>query len=62
MGHSSACTLSTRGSKLWGTVLHVDCVQEGVNYGAQLCCNLWGTALHVDCLQDGVNYGVQLCM
>jgi hypothetical protein len=29
MGHSSACRLSTRLSKLWGTALHVDCLQEG---------------------------------
>jgi hypothetical protein len=36
MGHRSACRMSTRGSKLWGTALHVDCLQEGVNYGAQL--------------------------
>jgi hypothetical protein len=29
MGHSSPCMLSTRLSKLWGTALHVDCLQEG---------------------------------
>jgi hypothetical protein len=36
MGHRSAFRLSTRRSKLCGTVMHVDCLQEGVNYVAQL--------------------------
>jgi hypothetical protein len=71
MGHSSACRLSTRGSKLCGTALHVDCLQEGENYmGHRAACTrlstrrskLYSTALHVDCLQEGVNYVAQLCM
>jgi hypothetical protein len=38
MGHRSACRLSTRLSKLWRTApLHVGCLQDGVNYGAQVC-------------------------
>jgi hypothetical protein len=42
-----------------GTALHVDCLQEGVNYVHSSACRLstrgsklWSTALHVDCLQD----------
>jgi hypothetical protein len=37
MGQSSACRLSKRRSKLCGTVLDVDFLQEGVDYVAKLC-------------------------